>query len=67
MRSWRRIFTSPEAEIESKAGASPRDRSLTDEGPREAAFADAARQDFPFDPDVPVWPPEDEALEVPDE
>lgn len=67
MPSWRRVFTSEEARIEGLAGASP---------PKTAAFrrqlaVDAIvegpweKHDWPFSPDAPTTPPDDEALESP--
>jgi len=60
-----------EAWIESKAGACPPETlaKMAEVYVENTGFNhnEIQDRDWPFDPDVPVWPPEDEALEVPDE
>lgn len=75
--SWRRIFTSPEAEIEAKAGACPRevftgftvyDVPVNPDDANCSSFRGrrVMRNDWPF-AEPPPYPADDEALEVPDE
>ena len=65
MPSWRRVFHSREAWIESMAGACPPDEVTVE----NTGFShnEIQERDFPFDSGVPVWPPEDEALSEPRE
>ena len=78
MPSWRRVFHSREAWIESMAGQCPPapfcmcGSLLPHDSHWWADSGGTVRRcagvpEWPFDPDVPVWPPEDEALSEPRE